>query len=84
MKYLSTSDRPGFRNWESADINPVVQINADMQVMEFFPCMATKEQTAQFIERMKSQFEQNAFCYFAVDQLSTEHLLIYRTLRINL
>ncbi|MCH5714789.1 GNAT family N-acetyltransferase [Niabella hibiscisoli] len=70
-KYLFTSDRPGFRNWESADIDPMAQINADMQVMEFFPSIATREQTTQFIERMKNQFEQKSFCYFAVDQLST-------------
>ncbi len=69
-KYLFTSTRLGFRNWDSADISPMAQINADAQVMEFFPSIATREQTARFIERMKTQFEQNAFCYFAVDQLS--------------
>lgn len=38
--------------------------------MEFFPSIATKEQTARLIEWMKNQFEQKMFCYFAVDKLS--------------
>ena len=43
--------------------------NSDENVMEFFPSIPTKEQTTEFIKRMKKQFEDNGFCYFAVDKL---------------
>lgn len=68
-KYLFTSERLGFRNWETADIDEMVQINTDEKVMEFFPGLSTRAQTMEFVERMKTQFIHNGFCYFAVDIL---------------
>ena len=68
-KYLFTSERLGFRNWHLSDIDKMHEINSDEKVMEFFPCIPTKEQTTEFIERMKKQFEDKGFCYFAVDKL---------------
>jgi RimJ/RimL family protein N-acetyltransferase len=68
-KYLFTSERLGFRNWRLGDIDKMHEINSDEKVMEFFPCIPTKEQTTEFIERMKKQFEDKGFCYFAVDKL---------------
>lgn len=51
------------------------EINADENVMAFFPAIPTKEQTAQFIERMKQQFEDKGFCYFAVDKLEDHQFI---------
>lgn len=68
-KYIFTSARLGFRNWHFADIDKMHEINSDEKVMEFFPGIPTKEQTAEFVERMKKQFEDKKFCYFAVDKL---------------
>lgn len=68
-KYLFTSQRLGFRNWDTADIDAMVAINADVKVMEHFPSVLTKEQTADFISRMQKQFKEKGFCYFAVDIL---------------
>ena len=68
-KYIFTSERLGFRNWRLGDIDKMHEINSDEKVMEFFPCIPTKEQTTEFIERMKKQFEDKGFCYFAVDKL---------------
>ncbi|GEM_PF-1608528 len=60
-KYLFTSERLGFRNWEPTDIDELFAINSDKQVMEFFPALPTKEQTIEFIERMNTQFEHKGF-----------------------
>ena len=68
-KYIFTSERLGFRNWRLGDIDKMHEINSDEKAMEFFPCIPTKEQTTEFIERMKKQFEDKGFCYFAVDKL---------------
>lgn len=68
-KYLFTSERLGFRNWELTDTEEMFRINSDKEVMAFFPDVSTKEQTIAFIERMKSQLANKGFCYFAVDKL---------------
>jgi RimJ/RimL family protein N-acetyltransferase len=68
-KYLFTSERLGFRNWNLTDIDKMHEINSDEKVMAFFPNIPTKEQTTEFVERMKKQFEDKGFCYFAVEKL---------------
>ncbi|MDR6193468.1 GNAT family N-acetyltransferase [Siphonobacter sp. SORGH_AS_0500] len=74
-KYLFTSERLGFRNWELADIDKMHEINSDEKVMEFFPGIPTKEQTTEFVGRMKKQFDDKGFCYFAVDKLETNEFI---------
>ena len=74
-KYLFTSDRLGFRNWDITDIDKMHEINSDNAVMEYFPSILTIEQTAAFIDRMKMQFENKGFCYFAVDKLEDHEFI---------
>jgi RimJ/RimL family protein N-acetyltransferase len=73
--YLFTSERLGFRNWNLSDLDKMQEINSDEKVMEFFPGIPTKEQTADFVERMKKQFEDKGFCYFAVDKLENNEFI---------
>lgn len=68
--YLFQSPRLGFRNWIDADLPKLSAINADPEVMEFFPGTLNPEQNAAFIERMQGMLHDKGFCYFAVDQLS--------------
>lgn len=70
-KYLFTSERLGFRNWNDSDIEKMAAINNDPDVMEFFPATATYSQTAEFIARMKTMFAEKKYCYFAVDELAS-------------
>ncbi|WP_062703222.1 GNAT family N-acetyltransferase [Chryseobacterium indologenes] len=69
QKYIFTSTRLGFRNWEEKDVEELYKINSDSRVMEFFPALLTKDQTIEFIEKMKIQFKKNGFCYFAVEKI---------------
>lgn len=73
--YLFASERLGFRNWNLTDIDKMQEINSDEKVMEFFPGLPTREQTAEFVERMKKQFEEKGFCYFAVDKLDDNEFI---------
>ncbi|MBX2873950.1 MAG: GNAT family N-acetyltransferase [Saprospiraceae bacterium] len=75
LPYLFTSDRLGFRNWQSTDLNKMASINADQEVMQFFPSTQTKERTQQFIDRMQKQYAERGYCYFAVEKLTTEELI---------
>jgi RimJ/RimL family protein N-acetyltransferase len=74
-KYLFKSERLGFRNWLDSDIELMCKINADEKVMEFFPGIATKAQTAELIVKMQQQFKEKGFCYFAVDKLENNEFI---------
>ncbi|MFN8237688.1 MAG: GNAT family N-acetyltransferase [Chitinophagales bacterium] len=74
-EYLFTSERLGFRNWAKDDVEIMADLNADAEVMEFFPAIQTKEQTLLFIERMQKEFAEKGFCYFAADRLDTVELI---------
>ena len=54
--YLFTSDRLGFREWRDDDIALMAALNADEEVMEFFPSTQTEEQTRGMIARMRREF----------------------------
>ena len=68
-KYIFTSERLGFRNWQPTDTAQLFALNSDKEVMEFFPHLPSLEETKALIEKMTNQFEKNGFCYFAVDVL---------------
>ena len=74
-EYLFQSERLGFRNWIDSDIAKMIDISSDSDVMEFFPAIATKIQTEEFIDRMKLMCIEKGYCYFAVDQLKDESFI---------
>lgn len=74
-QYLFKSERLGFRNWLESDIEMMTEINADKNVMEFFPDIASKGQTIDFIQKMQKQFTEKGFCYFAVDKLKNNEFI---------
>lgn len=75
MSYLFQSTRLGFRSWSDADIESMAAISADEEVMKYFPAPATYEQTVEFVKRMQDEFTERGYCYFAVDELSTNALI---------
>ena len=68
--YLFTSDRLGFRDWIPEDLPQMASINADPEVMKYFPAVQDLQQTNEFISRMQKQFAERGYCYFAVDKLA--------------
>jgi len=74
-EYLFTSKRLGFRNWIDSDIDKMIDISSDPDVMEFFPAIATKIQTIEFIDRMKLMYIEKGYCYFSVDQLKDDSFI---------
>ena len=73
--YLFKSDRLGFRNWLVSDIEKLAVINADKEVMAFFPKTRTLQETKTFIGRMQKQYAEKGYCYFAVDTLADGNLI---------
>lgn len=74
-QYIFKTERLGIRNWLEKDLIPMTALNNDPEVMEFFPHQPNKEETWHFIERMQKHYEDNGFCYFAVDILSSEKFI---------
>lgn len=74
-KYIFTSERLGFRTWDEVDTEPMTEINADPRVMEFFPSVQSRDQTKSFIQRMRMQYEEKGYCYYAVETLHDESFI---------
>lgn len=76
-KFLFTSERLGFRNWQPADRVPFARMNEDPQVMEFMPTHLTREQSDSFYDRIQAHFKTHGFGLYAVQQLSTNEFIGY-------
>ncbi len=74
-KYLFKSERLGFRNWIASDKEPYAIMNADKEVMEFFPNIKTKEESFDQIIRFQKHYKDNGFTFFAVDILETKEFI---------
>jgi RimJ/RimL family protein N-acetyltransferase len=70
--YLFKSRRLGFRNWLESDTEKLAAINADEEVMAFFPSTRTRQETENFISRMQHQYSKKGYCYFAIDNLEDD------------
>jgi RimJ/RimL family protein N-acetyltransferase len=55
------------RRWVQSDVVPFSQMNADPKVMHFFPSVMSPEQSAAFIERIETQFEERDFGLWVVE-----------------
>lgn len=53
----------------------MIRINSDPVVMKFFPEISSEANTIQFIRRMQQHFNNNGFCYFAVDKLEGNNFI---------
>ena len=81
---LFTSDRLGFRNWTADDLDALATLNADAEVMEYFPRTQSREESAAFIQRMQAHFEEYGHTFFAAEERATGEVIgfigfIYQT-----
>jgi len=69
--YLFISERLGFRNWQDNDLDAFVAMNADPDVMEFFPKTLSHKSSLLLMEKLMKHYEEKQHTYFAVDILKT-------------
>jgi RimJ/RimL family protein N-acetyltransferase len=62
-----TTDRLLLRRWRDGDRAAFAAMNADPQVMRYFPRTATRAESDAFIDRMEISFEQQGFGFWAVE-----------------
>ncbi|MBV7265616.1 GNAT family N-acetyltransferase [Erythrobacter ani] len=65
-KFLQT-ERLILRTWREEDRSPFTAMNADPQVMEFFPSELTREQSYALTDRIIAHFDKHGFGLFAVE-----------------
>ena len=73
--YIFKSERLGFRNWKTTDLEAFAMINADLDVMEYFPKPLTTHETLTFIDILKKHCHDNGYTYFATEVLETRELI---------
>jgi ribosomal-protein-alanine N-acetyltransferase len=71
MPEAITTARLTLRRWRDDDRLPFQALNADPRVMEFFPALATAEETDQMIERIEQHFDRYGFGLFAAELIET-------------
>lgn len=69
--YILSTSRLGLRLWRETDIAPFAAMNADADVMRYFPSIMTTEQTMAFYERIAATFAERGYGLWAVDMLQT-------------
>lgn len=74
-KYLFESQRLGFRNWKESDIIPFAKMNSDLEVMQYFPQLLSKEETINLINRIHSHFKKWGFGLWAVEEKESENFI---------
>jgi RimJ/RimL family protein N-acetyltransferase len=74
-KHLFTSERLGFRNWINSDKELFAKMNADDNVMEFFPNTRTKAESDALVERLQEHYTDFGFTFYAVDLLETNQFI---------
>ncbi|HKR85200.1 MAG TPA: GNAT family N-acetyltransferase, partial [Terriglobales bacterium] len=55
------------RCWRSSDLEPFAKINADPNVMEFFPAPLTSPQSDALVAKIERHFRRHGFGLYAVD-----------------
>lgn len=67
-QYIFESQRLGFRRWKDNDREGFAEMNANPEVMEFFPDMMTKDESDRLIERFEQHTEEKGFGVWAAER----------------
>jgi RimJ/RimL family protein N-acetyltransferase len=81
MIYLET-DRLILRGWKEEDLPLFAAINNDPKVMEFMASLLSYQETADFIIRIKQEFQQKGFGLYAVEVKKTKEFIGFVGLHI--
>lgn len=60
------TERLILRPWKEEDFEPFAQLNADPEVMEFFPSILSKAESDQMARHMKTKIEERGWGWWAV------------------
>lgn len=64
--------RLSLRRWRSADLDPFAALNADPEVMRWFPSRLDRAGTTAMVERIEAHVDEHGFGLWAVEVLESE------------
>ena len=67
-KYLFESQRLGFRRWKEQDRKPFAAMNADPEVMQYFPKPLVEEEANRLIDRFEMHMTDKGYTMWAVER----------------
>ena len=65
------TERLRLRDWRDADALPFAAMNADRDVMEFFPALLERRQSDELMARIRSNIARDGFGLYAVEERAT-------------
>jgi RimJ/RimL family protein N-acetyltransferase len=74
---LIQTSRLILRPWQPADLPPFAAMNADPGVMRYFPSTLSPEQSAAFLNRIETHFNNHGFGVFALEEISSGDFIGY-------
>lgn len=66
--YVFESERLGFRRWQASDREPFAAMNANPDVMEFFPNTLNRAESDALVDRIEAHFEEIGYGLWAVER----------------
>jgi RimJ/RimL family protein N-acetyltransferase len=69
------TDRLILRRWQDSDREPFAAMNADPQVMEYFPAMLTRAESDTMVDRIEEHFEQYGYGLWALEVARTSEFI---------
>jgi len=77
MKFEIITNRLRLRYWEEKDLQHLIELNQDMDVMEYFLHPLSASESSIFYERMQNHLRQHQFSLSVVEHLSTGEWMGY-------
>ncbi|MDF1828131.1 MAG: GNAT family N-acetyltransferase [Legionellaceae bacterium] len=75
MQKIIETDRLILRRWTNNDFKPMVDINQDPKVMEYFPRTLTQEETQQLLQKIIAHDDKYGFTLYAVERKDTHEFI---------
>ena len=72
---LFESQRLLFRTWSVSDRESFYEMNADPDVMEFFPSVLSREESDSYLDDIISRIERDGFGFWAVERKSSKEFV---------
>jgi [ribosomal protein S5]-alanine N-acetyltransferase len=69
------TERLILRDWRESDLLPFSDMNKDPEVMEFFPCILSPEETALLYRKITDFIKEYGFGLFAVESKQTQQFV---------
>ncbi|WP_260411201.1 GNAT family N-acetyltransferase [Cohnella xylanilytica] len=81
MAIYAETSRLRLRDWSDADLEPFARMNADAEVMRYFPATMSGEATRAFYESILRDFREDGFGFYAAEEKESGEFIGFIGLR---